>query len=128
MAWQGGSLRDNGDFNALVSRLRIIEQRLGINQSSTDTAIKQMEKRFRIGVKIVTLSIGTATVSFVWSTPLPVDMYPVDVACSAIVGVMPTVTITSQDRNGATVQFASPLVAVGATVVALAVSPTHVSS
>lgn len=128
MAWQGGSLRDNADFLALASRLRIIEQKLGINQGATDTAIKQMEKRFRIGVKIVTLSIGTATVSFVWSTPLPVDVYPVDVSCSAIVGIMPTVTITSQDKNGATVQFASPLIAVGATVVALAVSPTHTSS
>lgn len=126
MPWGGGNLQGNPMWRTLVQRVGQIERRLGITNTATIVNTQMTAntaKRFRISIRTVTLSLLTPVdVTVQWSTPMPSATYNMDVSCTAMLG-MPTVTVVSQDANGATIRFTPTLAAVGATVMVLAVAP-----
>lgn len=126
MPWGSGNLEDNPQFRVLQVAVQQIRTRLGITDraaAAATTAASGADKRFRIAVKTVGLSLLTpVSVDMVWSTPLPSATYKVDVNCSALVG-MPVVTIANQSAAGCTVTFTPSVIATNAVVIALAIAP-----
>lgn len=130
MPWGAGNLLDNPEFRRLQVAVDRIQARLGIvdrratdAQTASAMAAASTDKRFRIAVKNVGLSlIGVVNVDLVWSSPLPSATYKVDVNCSALIG-MPTVTVTNQTAAGCTISFSPGLAVTNATVIALAIAP-----
>lgn len=124
-----GRLGNNPEFQALRAQVAMINRRLGIQQTVTNAVVAdgaQPAKRFRIGVFITGGLIsggGTVTGTVTWSSPMPSDVYNVDVACSAVTGQL-TSTVTSQTATGCTVSFVAPLTILGgATCIVLGVAP-----
>lgn len=126
MPWGAGNLLDNPEFRRLQLSMQRLEAQLLAEKARANAlaiSTNAADKRFRIGVRTVTLSIlGSTNVDFVWSSPLPSATYKVDVDCSALVG-MPAVTITNQTATGCRVSFAAGLLSASVTVVALAIAP-----
>lgn len=120
-----GGVRSDPEFERLRQQVQAINRRLGIVAADTSAASPVLTaKRFRIACKTLGLTLAGVTVNFdaVWSSPMPSDVYNVDVACSALLG-MPTVTVSNQTKNGCTVSFVTPLIATNAVVIAFGVSP-----
>lgn len=119
-----GRLSANPEFVALQNQVRQIQQKLSATSRVANTAAPtQAAKRFRIACKTLGITLAGAAVSFdvVWSAPMPTDVYNVDVACSALLG-MPVVTVSALTKTGCTVAFVTPLLATNAVVIVLGVS------
>lgn len=131
---QPGRLGNNPEFQQLKAQVAMILRRLGIQQIQTNVAVaagQTQAKRFRLGAFSTTSLIslgGTVTGSVTWSTPMPSEVYNVDVAVAVANMASPVATVTNQTAAGCTVSFPVPIsLALGTTVIVFGVAPAPTS-
>lgn len=122
-----GRLGNNPEFMALRNQVNMILKRLGLQQVQVNVQGTQVAKRFRLAAfqtsSLISLG-GTVTGTVVWSTPMPSEVYNVDVAVALNNMTSPIATISNQTAAGCTVSFTAPVaIALGVTVVVLGVAP-----
>jgi hypothetical protein len=123
-----GRLGNNPEFQALRNQVNMILKRLGIQQVQVNnTAGTQAAKRFRIGAFTTTSLIslgGTVTGTVTWSSPMPSEVYNVDVAVAVANMASPVANVSNQTAAGCTVSFTAPVgIALGTTVIVFGVAP-----
>ena len=119
--WHNRVLTTDPAWLALVNRVSLLEGRLSAQ------AFTMSAKRFRLGSFALVAAVGagsSASGSVTWTSPMTTDDYKVDVTVSALAGApVGNISVSAQTVNGCTVTFTVPsLVALGATVVVLAIS------
>jgi hypothetical protein len=123
-----GRLGNNPEFQALQSQVQMILRRLHIQQGQVNAASGTLStKRFRLGAfttsSLITLG-GQVTGSVTWSTPMPSEVYNIDVAVALNNMASPVATITNQAATGCTVSFTAPVaIGLGVTVIVFGVAP-----